>query len=173
MRVGRKQDDLADRFWIVKARRQRQKCSDLGQADACFQLTAEGRRQRGKILGRQLFGLLTDREQHLLLALRSPEVALQVAMPGPHVLHGANPIEMLRPAEDSDTTAIARCCQRRLIAPVVSPSFLNSYVAPMALISAIHVACAHLDPKRSLTRLKPTDREYLSGERWYREPKET
>jgi hypothetical protein len=41
----------------------------------------------------------------------------------------------------------------------------------MALINAIHVACAHLDPKRSLTQLKPTDKEYLSGARWYREAK--
>jgi len=73
---------------------------------------------------------------------------------------------------DSDTTPIARHCQRYLIAEVASPSFVNSYVAPMALISLIHVACAHLDPKRSLTRLKPTDREYLSGTRWYRERKE-
>ncbi len=73
---------------------------------------------------------------------------------------------------DSDTTPIARYCQRHLIAEVVTPSFLNSYVAPMALISAIHVACAHLDPKRSLTRLKPTDREYLAGTRWYRDRKD-
>ena len=72
---------------------------------------------------------------------------------------------------DSDTTPIARYCDKHLIAGVVSPSFLNSYVAPMALINAIHVACAHLDPKRSLTQLKPTDKEYLSGARWYREPK--
>jgi DNA-binding MurR/RpiR family transcriptional regulator len=72
---------------------------------------------------------------------------------------------------DGETTPIARCCQQHLVAGVVSPSFLNSYVAPMALISAIHVACAHLDWKRSLTRLKPTNREYLSGARWYREPK--
>lgn len=72
---------------------------------------------------------------------------------------------------DSETTPIARYCDRHLIAGVVSPSFLNSYVAPMALINAIHVACAHLDPKRSLTQLKPTDKEYLSGARWYREPK--
>lgn len=72
---------------------------------------------------------------------------------------------------DSDTTPIARYCDRHLIAGVFSPSFLNSYVAPMALINAIHVACAHLDPKRSLTQLKPTDKEYLSGARWYREAK--
>ncbi len=72
---------------------------------------------------------------------------------------------------DSDTTPIARYTQKHLIAGVVSPSFLNSYVAPMALINTIHVACAHLDPRRSLTQLKPTDKEYLSGARWYREAK--
>ena len=72
---------------------------------------------------------------------------------------------------DSDTTPIARYCDAHLVAPVVSQSFLNSYVAPMAVIHAIHVACAHIDPKRSLTRLRPTDREYASGQRWYREPK--
>jgi len=72
---------------------------------------------------------------------------------------------------DSDTTPIARYCDAHLVASVVTPSFLTSYVAPVALISAIHVACAHIDPKRSLTRLKPTDKEYLSGPRWYREPK--
>ena len=72
---------------------------------------------------------------------------------------------------DSDTTPIARYCDAHLVAPVVSPSFLNSYVAPTAVINAIHVACAHIDPRRSLTRLRPTDREYASGPRWYREPK--
>lgn len=72
---------------------------------------------------------------------------------------------------DSATSPIARHCDSYLIAPVVSPSFLNSYVAPMAAISAVHVACAHIDPNRSLSRLRPTDREYASGHRWYREPK--
>lgn len=72
---------------------------------------------------------------------------------------------------DSSTSPIARYCDAYLMAPVVSPSFLNSYVAPMAAISAIHVACAHIDPKRSLNRLRPTDREYASGHRWYRERK--
>jgi DNA-binding MurR/RpiR family transcriptional regulator len=72
---------------------------------------------------------------------------------------------------DSETTPIARSCDNHLIAKVVSPSFLNSYVAPIALVNAIHVACAHLDPERSLSLLKPSDKEYLSGSRWYREPK--
>jgi DNA-binding MurR/RpiR family transcriptional regulator len=74
---------------------------------------------------------------------------------------------------DGATTPIARYCDAHLVASVVSPSFLNSYVAPMAAINAIHVACAHIDPKRSLKRLKPTDREYASGLRWYREPKDS
>ncbi|HTG94771.1 MAG TPA: MurR/RpiR family transcriptional regulator [Pyrinomonadaceae bacterium] len=72
---------------------------------------------------------------------------------------------------DSATSPVARYCDAYILAPVVSPSFLNSYVAPMAAMSAIHVACAHIDPKRSLTRLRPTDKEYASGTRWYREPK--
>ena len=72
---------------------------------------------------------------------------------------------------DSDTTPIARYCDTYIVASVVSPSFLNSYVAPTAAINAIHVACSHIDPKRALTRLRPTDREYASGSRWYREPK--
>lgn len=72
---------------------------------------------------------------------------------------------------DSDTTPLARYCDAHVVASVMSPSFLNSYVAPTAAINVIHVACAHIDPKRSLTRLRPTAREYASGSRWYREPK--
>lgn len=72
---------------------------------------------------------------------------------------------------DSDTTPIARYADSHVVTLVASPSFLNSYVAPMAAITAIHVACAHIDPKSSLTRLRPTDREYASGTRWYRDPK--
>ena len=72
---------------------------------------------------------------------------------------------------DSNTSPIARYCDAHVIAPVVGPSFLNSYVAPMAVIGAIHVACAHIDSKRALKRMRPTDEEYASGLRWYREPK--
>lgn len=72
---------------------------------------------------------------------------------------------------DNNTSPIARFCDSYLITPVASPSFLVSYVAPVAAISAIHVACAHIDPKRSLNRLRSTDREYAAGHRWYRDPK--
>jgi len=72
---------------------------------------------------------------------------------------------------DSDTTPLAHNCDIHLVAAAASPSFLSSYAAPMALINVILVACAHLNPKRSLSQLKPTDKEYLSGSRWYREVK--
>ena len=72
---------------------------------------------------------------------------------------------------DSDTTPVARYCDAHLTALVAGTSFFNSYVAPIAAIDTILVACAHVDPKRSLTRLRPTDKEYVSGRRWYREPK--
>jgi DNA-binding MurR/RpiR family transcriptional regulator len=72
---------------------------------------------------------------------------------------------------DSETTPIARYCKNYLLSSTISPSFLSSYAAPMALVNAIYVACVHLHPKRSLTQLKTTDKEYLAGLRWYRESK--
>lgn len=72
---------------------------------------------------------------------------------------------------DSETTPVARYSHHYLLAPTISPSFLVSYAAPMALVNAIFVACVHLHPKRSLKSLKPSDKEYLAGTRWYRESK--
>jgi DNA-binding MurR/RpiR family transcriptional regulator len=71
---------------------------------------------------------------------------------------------------DSETTPIALHCDEYLIAPTSSPSFTGSYVAPMALLNTIIVACAHLRPKRALAMLSRTEEEYRSGTRWYREP---
>lgn len=71
---------------------------------------------------------------------------------------------------DGDSTPIAMHSKAYLIAPTGSPSFTGSYVAPMALINAIIVASAHLQPKRSLDLLGRTEEEYRSGERWYQEP---
>lgn len=72
---------------------------------------------------------------------------------------------------DSETTPLARHCTSSLIASTACPSFIGSYAAPVTLINAVLVGCSHLNPKRSLTQLKPTDKDYLSGLRWYREPK--
>jgi DNA-binding MurR/RpiR family transcriptional regulator len=71
---------------------------------------------------------------------------------------------------DSDTTPIALHCDAYLVAPTSSPSFTGSYVAPIALINTIIVACAHLRPKRALAMLGRTEQEYRTGTRWYQEP---
>src|SRR5678815_1500578 len=72
---------------------------------------------------------------------------------------------------DSDTTPIALHCDHYLLAPTSSPSFTGSYVAPMALLNTIIVACAHLRPKRALAMLSRTEQEYRTGRRWYQEPR--
>lgn len=71
---------------------------------------------------------------------------------------------------DSDTTPIALHCDAYLVAPISSPSFTGSYVAPMALMNTIIVACAHVQPKRALALLRQIDEEYREGPRWYQEP---
>lgn len=71
---------------------------------------------------------------------------------------------------DGRTTPIAKYCDGHLIAPIGSPSYTGSYVAPMALINAIILACAHLQPRRALARLGRTEADYRSGDRWYQEP---
>ncbi len=68
---------------------------------------------------------------------------------------------------DSDTTPIATFCDSYLLATISSPSFTGSYVAPMALMNTILIACAHLQPKRSLALLEKTEVEYRTGSRWY------
>ena len=71
---------------------------------------------------------------------------------------------------DSDTTPIALHCDDYLVASTSSPSFTGSYVAPMALLNTIIVACAHLRPKRALAMLSRTEQEYRTGNRWYYDP---
>jgi DNA-binding MurR/RpiR family transcriptional regulator len=71
---------------------------------------------------------------------------------------------------DGNSTPLAKYCDGHLIAPISSPSYTGSYVAPMALINAIILACAHLQPRRALAMLGRTEAEYRSGERWYQEP---
>jgi DNA-binding MurR/RpiR family transcriptional regulator len=71
---------------------------------------------------------------------------------------------------DSDTTPIAIHCDNYLVASTSSPSYSGSYVAPLALINTIIVACAHTQPKRALAMLGRTEEEYRTGGRWYQEP---
>jgi DNA-binding MurR/RpiR family transcriptional regulator len=70
---------------------------------------------------------------------------------------------------DGRKTPIARICDQHIVASTERTSFLDSYVAPIAAINAILVACAHSQPKRALELLADTDREDSEGARWYRE----
>jgi RpiR family carbohydrate utilization transcriptional regulator len=71
---------------------------------------------------------------------------------------------------DLDTTPIAIHSDAHLIASTNSPSFAGSYVAPVALINTVIVACSHLRPNRALELLGRTEDEYRTGARWYQEP---
>jgi DNA-binding MurR/RpiR family transcriptional regulator len=71
---------------------------------------------------------------------------------------------------DSSTTPIAIYSDDYLIASTSSPSFTGSYVAPIALVNTIIVACAHLQPRRALAMLGRTEEDYRTGGRWYQEP---
>ena len=68
---------------------------------------------------------------------------------------------------DSDTTPIARHADASLLASTLGSTYTGSYVAPMAVLNAVLLACSQLTPKRSLLRLRQTEKEYLAGPRWY------
>ena len=70
---------------------------------------------------------------------------------------------------DSDKTPIARFCDQYLITPTGRSSFIDSYVAPVAAINSILIACAHTQPKRALKMLEQFDKESSSAARWYEE----
>lgn len=66
---------------------------------------------------------------------------------------------------DSEKTPIARFCDSYWIASIANPSFHGSYVAPVAAIDALFVACGHTQPQRSLAALQQKDED--SRSRWY------
>jgi DNA-binding MurR/RpiR family transcriptional regulator len=68
---------------------------------------------------------------------------------------------------DSDTTPLARECDEYFVASTAGATFTGSYVAPMALLNAIVLACAEIAPSRALALLRQTEKEYLAGPRWY------
>ena len=66
---------------------------------------------------------------------------------------------------DSEKTPIARFCDSFWLASIANPSFHGSYVAPIAAMDALFVACAHTQPNRSLAALRQKDQD--SRSRWY------
>jgi DNA-binding MurR/RpiR family transcriptional regulator len=73
---------------------------------------------------------------------------------------------------DTPVTPIARHCDRHLVATIGGPLYTGSYAAPVALINAIFMACSQIRPSRSLARLRQTEEQYFSGDRYYEEPDE-
>ena len=66
---------------------------------------------------------------------------------------------------DSERSPIARFCDSAWIVSIAGPSFHGSYVAPVAAINALLIACAQLTSKRSLSVLRRKEQEFRS--RWY------
>jgi DNA-binding MurR/RpiR family transcriptional regulator len=70
---------------------------------------------------------------------------------------------------DSDQSPIARFCDHSWNTSVASPAFHESYVAPVAAINALLVACAQLRPERSLANLQRKEQKFRN--RWYSPPR--
>jgi DNA-binding MurR/RpiR family transcriptional regulator len=70
---------------------------------------------------------------------------------------------------NAETTPIAKYCDGYLIAPTYGTSFIDSYVAPTALINALLVACAHTQSARSLEHLRESEEQNFASHRWYSE----
>lgn len=68
---------------------------------------------------------------------------------------------------DSERTPIARVCDNFCVASVASPSFGSSYVAPMSVLGAILIACAHAQTSRTLALLRRSAEEDSADHRWY------
>jgi DNA-binding MurR/RpiR family transcriptional regulator len=68
---------------------------------------------------------------------------------------------------DSERTPIARVCDNFCLVSVASPSFGSSYVAPMSVVGAILIACAHTQTSRTLALLRRSAEEDSADHRWY------
>ncbi len=62
---------------------------------------------------------------------------------------------------------IARLSNEYFVAPVESSSFIDSYVAPTALVNTLLVACANYNREASLSFLREAAQEQRTGFRWF------
>jgi DNA-binding MurR/RpiR family transcriptional regulator len=69
---------------------------------------------------------------------------------------------------DSFLSPVARFAHTSLLASIEGPVG-DSYVAPIALLNVLLIACANHRRTRTLALLKEAEREQRSGYRWYRE----
>jgi DNA-binding MurR/RpiR family transcriptional regulator len=70
---------------------------------------------------------------------------------------------------DSSLSPVARYASEYFVAPTEGPLFAGSYVAAMALINALLVACSNYRRGRTLAILREAEKEQRTGFRWYAE----
>ena len=70
---------------------------------------------------------------------------------------------------DTHLSPLARFAHEYFVTSVESTLYGVSYVAPMAWINALLVACAATRPARTVQLLKAADAEQRTGFRWYRD----
>lgn len=70
---------------------------------------------------------------------------------------------------DTHLSPLARLAQEYFVTPVESTLYGVSYVAPMALLNLLLVACAATRKARTIQLLKAADAEQRDGFRWYRD----
>src|SRR5262249_43076283 len=68
---------------------------------------------------------------------------------------------------NSDVTPIARFSDAYVVASTASSTFSDSYAAPMSVLNAIVRACTHLQPRRTVPRLREMEMTHTAGARWY------
>ena len=68
---------------------------------------------------------------------------------------------------DTFLSPVARFSDESILASVETPSFGASYVAPMALLNVILVACANYRRSRTMKLMQEADKEQRLGFRWY------
>ena len=71
---------------------------------------------------------------------------------------------------DTYLSPVVRYSHESFLVSIESPSFAGSYVAPMAFLNVLLVACANLRRRQTLALLKQADEEQRDGFRWYNEP---
>jgi DNA-binding MurR/RpiR family transcriptional regulator len=70
---------------------------------------------------------------------------------------------------DTHLSPLARFAHESFVAPVQSTLYGVSYVAPMAFLNMVLVACAATRKARTIRQLKAADAEQRTGFRWYRD----
>lgn len=70
---------------------------------------------------------------------------------------------------DTYLSPVVHHANESFLTSIESPSFAGSYVAPMAFLNVLLVACSGLRRRQTLALLRQADQEQREGYRWYRE----